>query len=287
MTAENLLLNMAVADAYGVGFEFANNDYIQKYNHLGCYYPHPQDDFCSAYSDDTQMTIAIMNAMASDETTTLDYADHFVHQFKTDPRAGYASGFHSLLQSVNSGQNLLDEIHPYSTRNGTVMRCIPIAFFDSEDEVLLHAKRQARVTHTTPETDESAQVIALVGHLMYKELYSYADAYDAVMRRNWSFPFDKPFEERVGCDAVQTARAVLTLLHKYSTMADILREAVNLGGDTDSVAAVAIGLASLSSDFEENLPEVLLNDLENGKFGKDYLQGVNIGFLESLSSNID
>lgn len=54
-------------------------------------------------------------------------------------------------------------------------------------------------------------------------------------------------------------------------MTELLQDCVAFGGDTDSVASVALGLASLTSSYVNDLPSFLYDDLENGKFGKDFL----------------
>jgi len=50
---------------------------------------------------------------------------------------------------------------------------------------------------------------------------------------------------------------------------------VQFGGDVDSVAAIALGLASLSEEYERDIPEELVDGLEDGLYGRRFLQGLD------------
>jgi ADP-ribosylglycohydrolase len=59
-------------------------------------------------------------------------------------------------------------------------------------------------------------------------------------------------------------------------MAPLLKACVALSGDVDTVAALALGLAACSPEYERNLPDGLLRDLEDGPYGRDYLQELDL-----------
>ena len=52
---------------------------------------------------------------------------------------------------------------------------------------------------------------------------------------------------------------------------DILIRSVDLGGDTDTVAAIAMAPASVSAELVRDLPVALIDGLEDGPFGGAYL----------------
>jgi ADP-ribosylglycohydrolase len=58
-------------------------------------------------------------------------------------------------------------------------------------------------------------------------------------------------------------------------MSDVLRASVAFTGDTDTVAAIALAAAAVSREFDKDLPEVLLRNLEDGEYGKAYLQNLD------------
>ena len=55
-----MLLELAIGDAYGAGFEYADIGIIRQHNTLARYVQHPRHNIRpGAYTDDTQMTLAI------------------------------------------------------------------------------------------------------------------------------------------------------------------------------------------------------------------------------------
>jgi len=85
-----MLVELAVGDAYGAGFEFRNPLYVRAFNKLD---RHRRPALTIAkpgrYTDDTQMTIAVTEALLSGEPwSPALVAAHFVEAFKRDPRGG-------------------------------------------------------------------------------------------------------------------------------------------------------------------------------------------------------
>jgi len=58
-------------------------------------------------------------------------------------------------------------------------------------------------------------------------------------------------------------------------MADLLRRCVAFTGDVDTVATIALAAGSCSIEVEQNLPTQLIEGLENGAYGRDYLRTLN------------
>jgi ADP-ribosyl-[dinitrogen reductase] hydrolase len=86
---------------------------------------------------------------------------------------------------------------------------------------------------------------------------------------NEIFRMDKVTETE--CNAIDTIDAVLTVLSQSSSLKEVLDRSIKLGGDTDSVASIACGIAFFSDQYAKDLPNFLERDLENSPFGKDYL----------------
>lgn len=62
-------------------------------------------------------------------------------------------------------------------------------------------------------------------------------------------------------------------------MSAILRTCIDYGGDTDTVAAIALGAASCYEEIEQDLPQQLYDKLENGAYGRDFLIGLNSALM--------
>ncbi|MDZ8086327.1 MAG: ADP-ribosylglycohydrolase family protein [Nostoc sp. DedQUE12b] len=97
-----MLLELAIADAYGAGFEYADETIAN--NDLSRYVEHPRFRLNpGSYTDDTQMSIAIAEVIVAQAPWTPEVlADSFVRAFKHDQREGYARNFyHFLLENAD------------------------------------------------------------------------------------------------------------------------------------------------------------------------------------------
>ncbi|MCO1336293.1 ADP-ribosylglycohydrolase family protein [Microbulbifer sp. OS29] len=266
-----MLLEIAIGDAYGAGFEFCNREIITHNNHVNGYIAHPLGIKAGCYTDDTQMSLAIAELILEKPAPLAsDFAQAFVHTYKRDPRLGYASGFQQLLDSCHSGKDLTQKIRPHSKRNGAAMRSVPLGVIPDINQLLQLTKCQAGITHNTKEGILSAQAVALMAHGLIhqkaaiKDLVPFIEStIEIKMVSNWS--------GKVNCDALETLAAVNTALQKNRSFTELLHACVNFGGDTDSVAAIACGLASLSREYDSEIPSSLITGLESSPYGYQYL----------------
>jgi ADP-ribosylglycohydrolase len=167
-----MLLELAVGDAYGSGFEYRDAAAVAAHNTLERYVRRPNQRIApGCYTDDTQMSIAIAEAISSGEAWTRDLvARAFVRAFKRDPREGYAAGFYQFLHHVQDASQLLEEIDPRSDKSGAAMRAGPIGVFASIATVKKYATLQARVTHDTTDGINAAVAAALMTHYFLYQL---------------------------------------------------------------------------------------------------------------------
>src|SRR5205085_8147585 len=109
-----MLLELAIGDAYGAGFEYAGRPnlgdprqarYVQHPRHRGT---RP-----GMYTDDTQMSLAIAELLVEGARWSPEnIAAKFVEAFHRDPRTGYAGGFYDFLRRTRSGEEFLANIRP-------------------------------------------------------------------------------------------------------------------------------------------------------------------------------
>lgn len=264
-----MILFGAIGDAYGAGFEFADSEFIKANNDLREYVKHPVFgvETYQKYTDDTQMALAISELLIEgQEFTPINIANKFVEVFKRDPRQGYAKGFYEFLTQVNSGQEFLDKIRPNSEKNGSVMRVYPIGMLYDEQEVLEKAAIQSRVTHDTQNAIAASQAIALAVHFLYNhrgDKNSLLEYLGDVQKVKWH----SDWRGEVACDAIQTVNAVFSVLLSEQTASGVLKKSVSFGGDTDTVASLALVLASLGGTMiDYDLPAWMQKNLENGNY---------------------
>lgn len=288
-----LLLDIAVADAYGAGFEFKDDEFIQKNNNL-YYLPHALSSMHSgSYTDDTQMSIAIAEVVQAyrDECsngrrapiTKLDIANAFVRCFKRDPRETYAKGFYKFLCGVETGQQFLDEIKPDSTRSGAAMRALPGGIFASVFDVVEFSMLQASVTHDTPEGRDSASAAALMFHYCYYALGPNKDLPYFLCRHISGYDWYSDWTGRVPCEGIACVQAAVTALKKAEEPNLLLQTCVEFGGDTDTVAAIAYGAGMQSRELgwmrsPRVFPENLYERLEGGVRHQQLLRELSYKF---------
>ncbi|ADI91574.1 ADP-ribosylglycohydrolase family protein [Acinetobacter oleivorans] len=278
-----MLTEIAIADAYGAGFEFCSEDKIISQNNLDLYSKHELYDILGKYTDDTQMSIAIVEFILSgQEWNKENIASKFIECFKRDVRLGYSEGFFNLLSKVESSKDLLELIIPTSERNGAAMRSVPIGFLKNKEDVIALAKLQAQVTHDSPIGIQSSCAIALAAYFGTRQKGSISDLesfLESEQYGNW----DYNWKDRVSLNAYDTVSAALTCLLKHSCLSELLKSCINLGGDTDSVAAIAVGLATCFREYKKDLPIQLYNNLNEDRYGISFLLDLESKFLEKCN----
>lgn len=279
-----MLVEIAIGDAYGASFEFAPEKFVETHNSGDLYVAHHSRDIKPGrYTDDTQMSMALVEMILDDvEFTPLNVADKFVEVYKRDPREGYGAIYKLLNdKNVKSGIALLRRIKPFSEKNGSMMRSVPLGIFKDHNRVIETAAIQSMVTHCHPDAIHAAQITALMSHwAIYHwndgqpmdlfEIMAFMECISPSVKEAFDRLVLSDIESPVPCHAIKTLRAVLGVLHYSSSLKGVLVDSCSLQGDTDSVAAVAMGIAC-NSHMKKDLPRQLVKGLENGDYGLDYL----------------
>jgi len=207
----------------------------------------------SSFTDDSVLTIAIAKATLEDH----DYKRAVWEMGRKYPQAGYGGSF---IQWLRSG-----DPKPYgSWGNGAAMRVSPIGFaFDDADTVLLEATRTALISHDHPEGIKGAQATALAVFLArttrnktrVKEEVAGRFGYDlnpTIEEIRPTYGFDE------SCQG--TVPQALTCFLESTSFEDAVRNAVSLGGDSDTLACIAGGIAE--AHFQE-IPLSVLREVRS------------------------
>ena len=148
------------------------------------------------------------------------------------------------------------------------MGAAPLGYLANPVEVRLAANMQAMTTHSIM-TAPYAQIIALAAHYFIYHVGSKAGLIPFLAKEvegaasTLQGATDVP-EGKSSMGASAACIRVLQLLHAHDTLSGMIRQAVDLGGDTDSAAALAVAIGSCSPEFAHDLPESLVRDLECG-----------------------
>lgn len=275
-----MLTSLAIGDAYGAGFEYAPEDFVRQFNTLDRYIQNPShlDLKPGRYTDDTQMSIAVAEALLSCNAWTVEnLADKFVEIYKRDPRPGYSRGFQAVLNTVNNGKELLGRIERKSDKSGGAMRAIPVGVLPEVDDVIKAAQLQASVTHATRDGMDAAAAVALMAHYCVYNLGPVDKIGRYVFDHVPSHPWHEPWEGIVGAKGWMSVRAAITAVSRNTGLSALLKDCVAFSGDVDTVAAIALGAAADHSSYTYDLPSVLTYGLETGRpFGGLFLSALDL-----------
>jgi ADP-ribosylglycohydrolase len=294
-----MMLRIAQGDAFAAAAEFiGDKEHLYKFDK---FYQHPGHLKLKpgSYTDDTQMSIGNAEVLCNtfpefkQTTSDLDFANAWVDAFKRDERDGYARGFQAFLESLtDGGKEFLKKIRPTSSKNGAAMRAVPLGVIPSIPVLINISDQQARLTHDTFGGIFSSRVVALASHyalyserplcLVDKFIEEWIE-HDGFILGEHGYSFEEIFYSwmgRVPCDGIATAKAVLTLFRHYDNLMDMMRQTVLWGGDTDSVASIAWGVAS--ARYNDELPEFFTKDLEVGcEYGVEYLEDLGEKLMQA------
>lgn len=267
-----MLLEMAIADAYGIAFEFVE-DTPDRPNDLARYYQHPTYAALKPgmYTDDTQRAVANANIMfMGQHFNAREYAAEYLRILRDDPRDGYSRRYQKFLEETPDALTFIQTVKRGSA-NGSLMGVAPLGFLRSPGEVILAAGIQAYTTHAHA-TMPFASGVALAAHYFIRKIGPKANLEEYLQTHIAELAIPKNKEAGVAqMSARATYHAMLEGLSANTSLAGIIRWAVDHGGDTDSIAAVTVAVASCSREFGYDIPPALFEGLENRAFGRDYL----------------
>ena len=205
------------------------------------------------FTDDTVLTVATAYAILNGSSYETAYRDFG----RRHPDAGYGGAFYEWLFSA--------EPRPYNSwGNGSAMRVTPVGLaFGSVEQVLREAERSAAVTHNHAEGIKGAQATAL-GVFMARGGASKEEIRSELVRR---FGYDlhrsidqiRPtYQWDVSCQG-SVPEAIVAFLDS-ADVEHAIRLAISLGGDSDTQAAIAGGMAHA---FYRYLPHAIANPVRH------------------------
>lgn len=221
----------------------------------------------SRFTDDSVMTLAVAKWLMEDAFHTTKHLVRCMQELgRRHPYAGYGGSFLRWLYEENP--------QPYNSwGNGAGMRVSPVGLYaKSLDEALKLAEITASVSHNHSEGVKGAQAIATSVFLAKQgnakaEIKAYVEntfGYDlnrtiAEIRPGYSFD--------VSCQG-SVPEAIIAFLEGNS-FEEIIRLAVSLGGDSDTIGAMAGAIAACMYPIQEEIAErcnsLLTDDLREIK----------------------
>lgn len=198
----------------------------------------------STYTDDTVMTLAVAEAFLAEPETEEALRQKLVTSMRSFgrefPRAGYGLRFSRWLKSRNP--------QPYgSFGNGSAMRVSAVAWlFADLDTVRRMARISAEVTHNHPEGIKGAEATASAIFLARKgsgkkEIRTYIEDHFGYDLHRSCDEIRPGYHHVESCQ--ETVPEAITAFLEGEDFEDVIRTAVSLGGDCDTLTCIAGAMA--------------------------------------------
>lgn len=309
---KSMLFGFAVADALGVPVEFKSRESLKKnpvtsMRGFGTY-----NQPAGTWSDDTSMTLATMKSIS--RLKKIDYADimeNFSFWLETGAFTPFGKVFDCGMTCrraiFNFSTKIFGKTKPplecgltdeNSNGNGSLMRILPVVCYlykiygeNFNSDAMKKIHEISCLTHAHKRSQIGCGIYSLIA----VELLSGKNISESIkigLEKSKNFYVDEPelkhysrlfqknfknlpeAEIKSSGYIVHTLEAVLWCLLNTNNYKNLALKAVNLGEDTDTVAAVAGGLAGIFYGLE-SIPSDWLETLQN----KNYLEDIAENFI--------
>jgi ADP-ribosylglycohydrolase len=276
------LLGVALADAWGAPHEGGPLEGL-LWRMIGTRHGRRR------WTDDTQMTFDVAASLA--EWGRIDQDDlalRFARSYRWS--RGYGPGAARILKRIRRGEHWSSASRKVYTQgsfgNGAAMRAVPIGLFfagQGTHTLITAAHCAAEITHANPKGQEGAALIALVASLVFTGR-SPSDIWAAIRAATWTPVVTEKLataEQWLGAQqpvapsivARQLGRSItaagscptavyIGLRHLHEPFVDLLDFTRRVGGDVDTIGAMAggiwgalRGLGALPMDYLAKLEE--------------------------------
>ncbi|MBR0040260.1 MAG: ADP-ribosylglycohydrolase family protein [Oscillospiraceae bacterium] len=237
-----------LGDMIGAPYEFDRGKKTKKFP-LFCTESH--------YTDDSVMTIAVAEALLDkrfrdDETVKAGLVDSMRKWGRKYPDAGYGGRFRRWLRA--------EEPKPYgSYGNGSAMRVSSAGWlFDTLEQTRHMARLTAEVTHNHPEGIKGAEAAAGAVYLA-RTGHSKEEIKDYIAKE-FGYDLSRTCDQiRPGYHHVESCQGTvpeaITAFLEGTDFEDVIRTAVSLGGDCDTLTCIAGSIAEAFYGVPEQMKD--------------------------------
>jgi ADP-ribosyl-[dinitrogen reductase] hydrolase len=301
----NVMLGIAIGDAFGAGYDNLSPAAVTTRFSPERYHPHPQARHSAGYyTDDTQKSLAVVEALLTQRPFTIDtLATCLYKAYHQDARFGYSRRMRDALKQ-RTVEGFRKALHGMAYTDGAAARAVPIGVMPDVEMVKQCGVVNAETTHHSSKAIASSVMVALASHYFFhvytpeaslpSQVFTFCleqmaglvpipleeedfaalqtycarlsggKALDSSHLRGWNR------HNGLGRGAIEVASAAILLAACASSPDGLLDQAVHLGGDTDTVASIALGLFAARASFDALSP-FFFEGLESGTYGRNYL----------------
>ena len=240
------MIGAILGDMIGSPYEFDRSPKTKEFPLFSKY---------SQFTDDSVMTVAVADALLSamgktDDEIKAALVESMQKWGQKYPDAGYGGMFYRWLRSKQP--------EPYgSYGNGSAMRVSAAGWlYDTMEETRHIARLTAEVTHNHPEGTKGAEATASAIFMARKG--SNKEDIRAYIIQEFGYDLSRT------CDQIrptyhhvescqQTVPEAITAFLEGTNFEDVIRTAVSLGGDCDTLTCIACGIAEAFYDVPKEM----------------------------------
>lgn len=222
------MLGTLIGDIIGSAYEFSH---FKGKGFMPLFHPKAR------FTDDTVCTVAVADALTQGvdpQTNMIEWCRRYAEN------GGWGKRFAEWFMDENP--------QPYgSWGNGAAMRIAPVGFLAStEAEVIGWSDTVTAITHNHPDAMNAAEAVAL--SIFWARQKTSAQDIGQRLTERYGYPLQltpddiRPKYKRTEKAIDSVPQAISCALHSTS-FEDAIRNAVSLGGDSDTIAAIAGGIA--------------------------------------------
>ncbi|WP_068614686.1 ADP-ribosylglycohydrolase family protein [Paenibacillus tuaregi] len=252
------LYGVAVGDALGGTTEFMTPEEIKaKHGYLrdivggGVWRLEPGE-----VTDDTMMTLCVAEGILEDPAEPMEpIGRRFLEWYESRPK-----DIGNIIRRVFENYRgdwfeaafLTDFEMGQSGGNGALMRCLPVALAAYTD--LADMERVTRMQSKMTHYEESSSEACLIYNRIANRLLQGEDMRSAILSEIKGTSYEHIIQELPDCEpsgyVVHTFRWVLHILLHSENFSEVVQKAANLGGDSDTIGAIAGGLAGIYFGYD-------------------------------------
>lgn len=265
----DVLLGAIIGDVVGSRFEINNNKYGKEFEFF--------NKFCR-FTDDTVMTLAVANAFLDineiDDDLEKSVINSMVEVGTKYPKCGYGHSFYRWLIS--------DKHEPYkSFGNGSAMRISSVGVIAKNiNQIKKYSSIITNVSHNHPDSINGSEAVAVSIYMSLngntkEEIKQFIE--DNYFRINDLKNNEMSIKDfHINC--VETVKQALSSFLNSNDFEDAIRNAISLGGDSDTLASITGGIAAAYYGIPETICNEVLNYLD------DYLINIHDSFYNKFNS---
>lgn len=200
----------------------------------------------SFYSDDTILTIAILDSILNGNKNYENYIKKYIKEnlnYKPNYKPYFKTTFSPQLIKWCNG-----ELEGKSKGNGAIMRISPIGYlFNTEQDIKKNSLLATIPSHNSKEAIDASQIVSLI--IYYGRLGMSKE--EIINKLNISLDY-QPFN-KFNTTCSETLPNCLYALFSSNSFEEAIRKIISYGGDTDTNACIVGSMAEVLYDIDENL----------------------------------